>query len=107
MDPSNPRPQTRPSSNSGEGMGIEGVQKWVLSALAVTTIWHLAAALVLFATYVDDSERASQIGLSVIAAIFGMLGVAAGLAIHKRSPASPWLLFGLLPGVVGLWLVLR
>ena len=105
MDMSNPRPQ--PARKSRPGMGIEGVQKWVLSALAVTTIWHMAAALVLFATYIDDDKRASQIGLSVIAGVFGVLGVAAGLAIHRRSPASPWLILGVLPGVLGVWLVLR
>nr|WP_216653786.1 hypothetical protein [Nocardioides sp. zg-DK7169] len=103
MDLSAPRPQ----QVSKPGMGIEGVQKWVLSALAVTTIWHMAAALVLFATYIDDDKRASQIGLCVIAGVFGVLGMAAGFAIHRRSPASAWMLLGVLPGVLGVWLVLR
>ncbi len=104
MDLDNPRPP-RPAAKPG--MGVEGVQKWVLSVLAVTTVWHMALALVIFATYIDDDQRVSQIGLSVIAAAFGVLGVAVGLIIHRRPPVSPWLLAGLLPGVVGLWLCLR
>ena len=32
--------------------------------------------------------------------------VAVGLAIHKRSPLSPWLALGVLPGIVGVWLTL-
>lgn len=103
MDPANPRPQ-QPRK---PGMGIEGVQKWVLSALAVTTLWHMSAALVIFSTYIDDAKRSSQIGINIIAGIFGILGVAAGLAIHKRSPVSLWLLVGALWGVVGMWLALR
>jgi hypothetical protein len=33
-----------------------------------------------------------------------MVGVAAGFAIHQRSVLTPWLLVGLVPGIVGLWL---
>jgi hypothetical protein len=33
------------------------------------------------------------------------MAVAVGLAIHKRSPLSPWLLVGVLPGIVGSVLI--
>ena len=38
----------------------------------------------------------------MIAGAFGVLAVAAGLAIHKRPLLTPWLLLGLLPALVGL-----
>ncbi len=83
------------------------VQRWVMSTLAVTTILHLAVGLVVAAVMLDDSPRSSQLGLTVIAGIFGVFAVAAGRAIHGRRILSPWLLAGVAPTAVGLWLVLR
>jgi hypothetical protein len=81
------------------------VQRWVMSVLAVTTIAHLALGLVV-AALVADAKLDAQIGLNVIAMLIGVMAVAAGLLIHRRSPLSPWLLLGLVPGIVGLWLAL-
>ncbi len=83
------------------------VQRWVASTLAVTTIAHLSAAVVLAAVTLDDATRTSQIGLNVIAGVFGVCAVAAGRAIHGRSIISGWLALGLLPTAIGLWLTLR
>ncbi|WP_182523552.1 hypothetical protein [Nocardioides dongkuii] len=99
MDPDNPRPAQRPG-----GMGIEGVQKWVLSALAATTILHLSVGLVVSAVFVDESQDAARIGLNLIASAFGVIAFAVALAIHKKSILSPWLLLGLVPGAIGLWI---
>jgi len=99
IDPANP--PTPPSSRS-----LTNVQQWVMSVLAVTTIMHLSVGLVISAFFLDDSEVSARVGLNVIGAAFGVVAVAAGLAIHRRSPLSPWLLLGTLPGVVGLVLVL-
>ena len=85
---------------------LSRVQQWVLSTLAVTTILHLSAGLVLAAMFLDDRGRSSQIGLDVIAGIFGVLAVAAARAIHRRPILTPWLLVGVVPGVVGVWLTL-
>jgi hypothetical protein len=83
------------------------VQRWVMSVLAVTTIMHLSAGLVLAAIFMDDSRPDARIGLNVIAAIIGVLAVGIGRLIHGRSALSPWLLLGLVPGLVGLWFTLR
>ena len=100
MDPANPRPApSRPG-----GMGIEGVQKWVLSALAATTVLHLSVGIVVAAIYVDASQDAARIGLNVIASAFGVIAFALALAIHRKSLLSPWLLLGLVPGAIGLWI---
>ena len=100
MDPANPRPQVRRQS-----MSMSQVQRWVMSVLAVTTIGHFAAGLVLAAVFLDRGTGA-QVGLDVIAGVVGVLGVAAGFLIHQRSPFTPWLLAGLLPAAVGLFVIL-
>ena len=103
MDPDNPRPATRPEDIAR----LERVQKWVLSVLIVTTILHLSAGLGIAAQYVDDDAASAGIGLSVLAGAFGVIAVASGLAIHRKPIASPWLLLGIVPGVVSMFLVLR
>ena len=105
MDPDNPRRETITRRDSGP-MHLEPVQKWVLSALAFTTIMHLSAGLVIAAMYVDADRTDAQVGLNVIAAAFGVIAVATFRAIHGKTLASPWLLLGVVPGIVGLFLVL-
>jgi hypothetical protein len=103
MDPSQPRKR----ASAEDVAKLERVQKWVLSALVVTTIVHLSVGLVIASAVVDDGRRDAQIGLNVLAAAFGVVGVASALAIHKRPLVSPWLALGVLPGVIGAFLVLR
>jgi hypothetical protein len=100
MDPANPRPRSAPSMSMGS------VQRWVMSALAVTTIGHFAAGLVFAAVLMDDHAMSARIGLVVIAAVVGVLGVAAGFLIHQKSPLTPWLVLGLAPAAVGLYFLL-
>jgi hypothetical protein len=90
-----------------EARSLSQVQRWVASSLAVTTILHLAAGLVVAALYLPDAALSSRIGLNIIAAAFGVVAVAAGLLIHRGSLASPWLVVGVIPGLVGIWLVVR
>jgi hypothetical protein len=104
MDPANPQRQVRRTSG---GMSLDSVQKWVLSVLAATTIAHLAAGLVIASLYIDEDRTDARVGLNVIAAAFGVVAVAVFRAIHQKKAASAWLLLGLVPGVVGVWLVLR
>lgn len=92
---------------AAEERSLGQVQRWVMSTLAVITILHLSAGLILAAMYLDDATRASQVGLNVIAGAFGVLAVVVGLGIHGRRLVSPWLLLGLVPTLVGLWLTLR
>jgi hypothetical protein len=79
------------------------VQRWVMSTLAVTTILHLVVGLVVAAVMLDAPDS-SRIGLNVIAGVFGAIAVATGLAIHGRRILSPWLLLGVVPTAIGLWL---
>jgi len=97
MTPGQPRPQQRYSTS------LTSVQRWVMSTLATITILHLAAGLVVAAIYADP--RSSQIGLLVISGAFGLIAFGAALAIHKHRPVSWWLLPGLLPALVGAYLI--
>ncbi len=103
MDPNQPRRSADPEAVAR----LERVQRRVLSALVFTTLIHLAVGLVIAAAAIDDDRLDAQIGLNVLAAAFGVLSVASLLAINRRPWLSPWLLAGVLPGVVGMWIVLR
>ena len=97
MTPGSLRPQRR------EPMSLTHVQRWVASSLTATTIMHLSIG-VLVAAYFSDRLDA-RIGLLVISTAFGILAIAAALVIHKKPVLSPWLLLGLLPGLVGAYLM--
>lgn len=95
MDPSNPVRVVNDTS-------LTRVQQWVASVLTVTTVAHLATGLLFAAAALPPEKVAGQAVIDLIAAAFGVLGVAGALAIHRRPVLSPWLAAGLVPGVVGL-----
>ena len=104
MDPNAPR---RPQDMALAKRQLTRVQQWVMSVLAVTTILHMSAGLVIAARFLPEERGTGpQIGLCAVAAAFGIAAVATGLAIHKHRVLSPWLALGVLPGVVGAWLIL-
>lgn len=102
MDPNAPRKV----ASREDVARLQTVQRRVMTALVVTTILHLSAGLVIFALAIDEGSQVERIGLCVISAVFGVMGCASGLAINKRSILSPWLLPGLIPGIVGIALIL-
>jgi hypothetical protein len=85
----------------GTAKALTNVQRWVMSVLVVTTILHFSAGIAVAAVLIDDHRADAQIGLNALAAVTGVLAIAAGRAIHGKRLLSPWLLLGLLPGVVG------
>ena len=96
MSPGQARPPQRSSS-------VTWVQRWVMASLTAITILHMSAGLVVAAYFSD--RRDAQLGLLVIATVFGVLAFVAALMIHRRSPVSPWLLLGLVPGLVGAYFI--
>lgn len=104
IDPTAP---PRPRNTQQAQRSLTRVQRWVMSTLAVTTVLHLSAGLILAAIFLEQEKLSSQIGLNVIASAFGVIAVATGLAIHRKPVLSPWLALGLIPGIVGIWLTLR
>ena len=97
MTPGQIRPQPARS------MSLTSVQRWVMSAVAVSTLLHMSVGLVFAAYYVD--EHSSKVGLIVISGAFGLLSMAAGLLIHRKSVVHPLMLVGLLPPLLGAWWV--
>ena len=80
---------------------LTNVQRWVMSILVVTTILHFSVGLAVAAVVVDQARTDARVALNVLAALTGVMAVAAGRAIHRRAFVSPWLALGVLPGVVG------
>lgn len=101
IDFDNP-PPPRPSKEAEER--LTRVQQWVMSVLIVVTAEHLSAGLVVAAVAIDGHLDA-RIGLMVIAAIVGVLGMAIGLVVHGRKPVHPLVLLGLLPAAIGSYWV--
>jgi hypothetical protein len=87
--------------STGNAAALTNVQRWVMSVLLVTTLLHFSAGIALAAILMDQSQVGGRIVLNVLAAVTGVLAVAAGRAIHGKRLVSTWLLLGLLPGVVG------
>jgi hypothetical protein len=97
MTPGQPRPPQRYSTS------LSSVQRWVMSSLVATTILHLAAGVAVAAYFSDRLD--AQIGLLVISGIFGVLAFVAALLIHRHRLLSWWLLPGLLPALVGAYVL--
>jgi hypothetical protein len=104
MDPNAPR-QVR--DHESENKSLTRVQRWVMSALAVTTIFHLVMGLIIAALLINDPRPGAQIGLCLIAGAFGVIAVALALVIHGKKPFTPWLLVGLVPSAIGIFLIYR
>lgn len=104
MDPNAPRPVR---DHASESKSLTRVQRWVMSALAVTTIFHLVMGLILAALLLDNPRPGAQVGLCLIAGAFGVIAIAVARLIHAKSPLSPWLLVGLIPSAIGIALVYR
>jgi len=88
-------------------MSLTRVQHWVLSVLAVTTILHLSAGLVVAAMVSPASRPDARIGLNILAGVTAMGAVAVGMGIHGKNPLSWWLLLGAFVTPIGLYLTLR
>ena len=105
LDPNDLQRSHQRSQSSQES--LSNVQRWVMSVLAVTTILHLSAGLAIAAVFMDDAKVDARIGLNVIAGIIGVLAVAAFRLIHQKTLLSPWLLVGVVPGLVGAFFTFR
>ncbi|WP_432476167.1 hypothetical protein [Nocardioides sp. GXQ0305] len=103
MDPTAPRRPPDPQAAAR----LARVQQWVVSVLAVTTIGHLCVGLVVAALFLPEQDTVARIGVCGTAGAFGVMAVVIARVIHRRRPVSPWLALGLLPAVIGVWLVLR
>lgn len=104
MDPDAPREIRNVAAAKKK---LTHVQQWVMSVLVVTTVIHLQGGLVLASVYLKNPAPGAEIGLNVIVAVLGVLGLAGAFAIHRRNVLTPWLLLGTIPGLIGIYLVQR
>ncbi|MCW2833389.1 MAG: hypothetical protein JWN68_1342 [Nocardioides sp.] len=104
IDPDAPRPVR---DRAAEDKNLTRVQRWVMSALVVTTIFHLVMGLILAAVFLEDPRPGARVGLCLIAGAFGVIAVALARMIHGRRPVSSWLLLGLVPSAIGIVLAYR
>lgn len=82
-------------------MKIERVQRWVGSALILSTAAHLAMALVWLAvTRPNPSALPVLTGIATVMMTGSILGT---LALNRLRLLSPWLLLGLWPIPVALY----
>jgi hypothetical protein len=100
MDLSAPRP---PASSAAEKRSLTNVQRWVASTLVVSTILHLAFALILATEIITNPQPGAKEMLCVIAGVLSVISVALARLIHGKRPISWWLLLGTLPTFFGLW----
>lgn len=70
-----------------------------MSALLLTTATIFAGGLSVLAGSAD--RAGAKPGLLVIAGVVGLMAMAGVRVINEKSVASPWLLLGLLPSLVG------
>ncbi len=82
------------------------MQRWVASTLALTVAYVWSSGMVLGALYTIDQGRTdAQIGILVMAAIIGVAAIVGVRVINELSFLTPWVLAGLIPAAVGVWVL--
>ncbi len=79
------------------------VQRWVMSALLLTTATLFSGGLALVSLFVED-RGGSRIGLLVIAAVVGLAAMVGVRFLNEKPWLTSWLLLGLLPVAVAGYL---
>jgi hypothetical protein len=90
-----------------EIVDITRVQRWVASSLTLTVAYVWAGGMVILAlsSGFDQTRESAQIMIFVMAGIIGV-GAIVGVRLINALPwTTPWLLVGLLPTAVGLWVL--
>ena len=82
-------------------MQVERVQKWVISALVLTTAGHFAAGLVILANTVDRPGAFPV--LLTVATIVCLLAIVGVRVLNQMSILTPWLVCGAIPLAVGFY----
>lgn len=82
-------------------MHVHRVQRWIISALVLTTALHFVAGLLILAVTLDTADAFWV--LTVIATIVSALSIAGVRILNKTSVVTPWMLFAVLPFVVAFY----
>ncbi|MGH3333689.1 MAG: hypothetical protein ACRDPJ_20520 [Nocardioidaceae bacterium] len=79
-------------------MDVVRVQRWVMSALLLTTMALFASGLALMSLYVEN-RGGSRVGLMVIAGVVGVGAMVGVRLLNQKSWLTPWLTLGLAPAL--------
>ena len=82
-------------------MHVQRVQRWIISALVLTTALHFVAGLLLLAVTLDKADAFWV--LTIIATIVSALSIVGVRVLNKQSPLTAWLLFAALPFAVAFY----
>ncbi|MFC6153588.1 hypothetical protein [Nocardioides yefusunii] len=83
-------------------MHVKQVQRWVITALVITTAIHFVGGLLLLIPYVG-TDSAFWV-LTVISAIVMAISIIGALLLHNKRWLSPWLLFAAVPVIISfIW----
>lgn len=82
------------------------MQKWVMSAVVLTTATIFATGISLLAG--QSEQPGAEPGLLSIAAVVGIVAIAAVRVINQKAVLTPWLVLGPVPAaVVGYFVFVR
>ena len=82
-------------------MHVQRVQRWIISALVLTTALHFVGGLLILAVTLDRADAFWV--LTIIATIVSVLSIVGVRILNAMSVVTGWLLFAALPLVVGLY----
>jgi hypothetical protein len=100
LDPNAPRKTPDPEALER----LARVQRRVVSALILTTIFHLTLGFIIAAkTEIAGDRVDAQVVLIVVGSLFWVSGVAAVRALNSKPLVTAWMLTGLVLLVAGTW----
>ncbi|GGD16272.1 hypothetical protein [Nocardioides daphniae] len=82
-------------------MHVVKVQRWVITALVLTTALHFVAGLLILAVTLDRADAFWV--LTVISMIVTALAIVGVRLLHQVSPLTVWLLVAVVPLAVSLY----
>jgi hypothetical protein len=81
---------------------IERVQRYVMSSLLLLVGSMLSLGMVLASLLVIERDRTgAQVGMLVMSTVVAAITIAGVRLLNARNPLTLWLVFALVPAVVG------
>lgn len=82
-------------------MHVVRVQRWIVSALVLTTALHFVGGLLILAVTLDRPDAFWV--LTVISVIVSLLSIIGVRVLNQLRVLTPWLLVAVVPLAIGLW----
>lgn len=82
-------------------MHVSRVQRWVASALILTTALHFVGGLMILAITLDKADAFWV--LTIISVIVSLLSIVGVRILNQLSVLTPWLLFAAVPVAIAFW----